>query len=85
MNDADFHKDRSSLQLLGKEFIIVVVVIFSALSFTLGYFVGKSGTDRKTGKSFAGYRRLSPMPQKQEPAALPQPQNISVTENAAAD
>ncbi len=53
MSDADFHKDRSSSQLLGKEFIIVVVVIFSALSFTLGYFVGKSGDRREDRKSFA--------------------------------
>lgn len=30
--------------MLGKEFIIVLVIIFSGLSFTLGYFVGKSGT-----------------------------------------
>jgi len=28
--------------MLGKEFIIVLVIIFSGLSFTLGYFVGKS-------------------------------------------
>ena len=49
MNNPDFHKERSSLQLLGKEFMIVVVVLFSALSFTLGYFVGKSGIDGNPG------------------------------------
>lgn len=34
-------EDKSSLYILGREFIIVVVVIFSGLSFTFGYFVGK--------------------------------------------
>lgn len=32
--------------MLGKEFIIVLVIIFSGLSFTLGYFVGKSGAPK---------------------------------------
>lgn len=80
MKDADSHKDRSSLQLLGKEFIIVMVVIFSALSFTLGYFVGKSGIDRKP-ENLLQASVITPIPQNQEPATLPQPQNISVTEN----
>lgn len=35
-------KDSSSLYIIGKEFVIVVVVVFSAASFTLGYLVGKS-------------------------------------------
>ncbi len=34
--------DRSSFYIIGKEFIIVLVVVFSAVSFTLGYLVGKS-------------------------------------------
>lgn len=34
--------DRSSFYIIGKEFIIVFVVVFSAVSFTLGYLVGKS-------------------------------------------
>src|SRR4030067_1413981 len=80
MNNPDFNKDRSSLQLLGKEFIIVVVVIFSALSFTLGYFVGKSGIDRKSGNPSQAAEMI-PIPQKQETAALPQPQDASVDEN----
>jgi cell division septation protein DedD len=80
MNNPDFHKDRSSLQLLGKEFIIVVVVIFSALSFTLGYFVGKSGIDRKS-ENPSQAAEMVPIPQKQETVALPQPQNVSVAEN----
>jgi cell division septation protein DedD len=80
MSDADFHKNRPSLQLLGKEFIIVVVVIFSALSFTLGYFVGKSGTDGKT-ENLSHAQEIVPMPQRQEPTAPPQPQDTPVTGN----
>jgi cell division septation protein DedD len=80
MNNPDFNKERSSLQLLGKEFMIVVVVIFSALSFTLGYFVGKSGTDGKSGTPTQS-AEMVPIPQNQETEALPQPQNISVAEN----
>ena len=80
MNNPDFHKDRSSLQLLGKEFIIVVVVIFSSLSFTLGYFVGKSGADGKSGNPTQA-AEMVPMPQKQETAAITQPQEASVAEN----
>jgi cell division septation protein DedD len=74
MNNPDFHKDRSSLQLLGKEFMIVVVVIFSALSFTLGYFVGKSGNPPQAAE-------MVPIPQTQDTAAIPQPQSESVAEN----
>ena len=80
MNNPDFHKDRSSLQLLGKEFMIVVVVIFSALSFTLGYFVGKSGVDTKSVNPSQA-AEMVPVPQKQETVALPQPQNTIVAEN----
>jgi len=80
MNNPDFHKDRSSFQLLGKEFMIVMVVIFSAMSFTLGYFVGKSGVDKKA-ENPSQAAEMIPIPQKQETAALPQPQNVSVAEN----
>ncbi len=45
MNDDEF-AERPSGFVLGKEFIIVLVIIFSGLSFTLGYFVGKSGTPK---------------------------------------
>ena len=45
MNDDEFSEKPSGF-ILGKEFIIVLVIIFSGLSFTLGYFVGKSGTQK---------------------------------------
>ena len=45
MNEDEF-AERPSGFMLGKEFIIVVVIIFSGLSFTLGYFVGKSNTPK---------------------------------------
>lgn len=70
MNGADFNKERSSLQLLGKEFIIVVVVVFSALSFTLGYFVGKSGIEKKPGMPL---QTTMPEPQKPQPQTPPEP------------
>lgn len=81
MRDTDFHRDRPSSQLLGKEFMIVVVVIFSALSFTLGYFVGKSGEDGKT-ENLSHAQEVIPGPKSQEPEALPQPQDRPVPETA---
>lgn len=81
MSNADFHKDRAPLQLPGKEFIIVAVVIFSALSFTLGYFVGKSGIDRKP-ENLSPPAAITPAPQKQVSETLPRPQNSPVAENA---
>jgi cell division septation protein DedD len=37
--------------LLGKEFIIIIVIVFSGLSFTLGYFVGRNTGAEKAGTS----------------------------------
>ncbi|GAB4488276.1 MAG: hypothetical protein OHK006_18490 [Thermodesulfovibrionales bacterium] len=42
MNNSDFN-EKSASYLIGKEFVIVIVVVCSALSFTLGFYVGKSG------------------------------------------
>ncbi len=61
MNDVDF-KDKSSFRISGKEFIIVVVVVFSSLSFTLGFFVGKK----------AGAKRVEPIGQVAESFPAPQ-------------
>ncbi|MEJ2697880.1 MAG: SPOR domain-containing protein [Candidatus Sulfobium sp.] len=44
MSDGDY-RNRPSLHIPGKEFLIVIVVVFSSLSFTLGYLVGKSKRD----------------------------------------
>jgi cell division septation protein DedD len=41
MNEGEY-PERPSGFLLGKEFIIVLVIVFSGLSFTLGYFVGRN-------------------------------------------
>ncbi len=81
MSNSDFHRDRPSLQLLGKEFIIVVVVIFSALSFALGYFVGKS-TVGLNPEDLSPASEMTPIPQNREPEALPPPSGVSVAENA---
>lgn len=73
--DNDF-KEKSSLYILGKEFIIVVVVIFSALSFTLGYFVGKNAPNEAT---VASVQRsdLTPLPEKQERLSVQNTQSIA--------
>ena len=41
MNDEDYPEKPSGF-LLGRGFILILVVVFSSLSFTLGYFVGKN-------------------------------------------
>ena len=74
MKNGDFHKNSSSLQLLGKEFIIVIVVIFSAVSFTLGYFVGKSGMDNGQ-KNLPQAAEVTPVQQSPVQAALPLPES----------
>ena len=58
MSGGDY-RNRPSFHIPGKEFLIVIVVIFSSLSFTLGYFVGKSRRD-------PGAARPAPM---EEPAS----------------
>jgi cell division septation protein DedD len=48
MKDTDF-KGKSSPRSFGKGLMIAVVVVFSSLSFVLGYFVGKVGREEPTG------------------------------------
>ena len=84
MNNADFQKDSPPSQWLGKEFIIVIVVVFSALSFTLGYFVGKSNEERRP---LARPESLEVTPPPQNQAALmppSPPQSAPVAEKAPA-
>jgi cell division septation protein DedD len=47
MKDLDF-KDKSSPRIFGKGLMIVIVVVFSSLSFILGYFVGRVGRQEPT-------------------------------------
>ncbi len=65
MNDIDF-KDKSSFRIIGKEFIIVIVVVFSSLSFTLGFFVGKEAGAIRGGPILQVAESL-PAPQDQVP------------------
>ena len=81
MNTTDFDRDRPSLELLGKGFIIVMVVVFSALSFTLGYFVGKSGIEKKPAENLSQPAEMTPLRQKQEPEPLPGQHIVPVGEN----
>jgi len=81
MNTTDFDRDRPSLELLGKGFIIVMVVVFSALSFTLGYFVGKSGIEKKPAENLSQAAEMTPLRQKQEPEPLPGQHIVPVGEN----
>jgi len=67
MSEEDYPEKPSGF-LLGKEFIIVLVVVFSGLSFTLGYFVGKNSLDtatmspQQTAEGIAQLDRQEPMP-----------------------
>ncbi|MBA4371246.1 MAG: hypothetical protein C0402_00110 [Thermodesulfovibrio sp.] len=58
---------REIMQLLqsGKGIVIVITVVFSCLSFTLGFFVGKFGTPRRPETT-----AVSPEPQVQPPALV---------------
>lgn len=64
MNDREL-KYKSSTYILGKEFIIVIVVFSSAVSFTLGYFVGKS-TRVRNPESSSQLTEVTPLPQEHE-------------------
>ena len=69
MNNNDL-EDNSSLYILGKEFIIVIVVIFSGLSFTLGYFVGKMSSEQNA-PALHQKAEIPPLTQKIEPQPVP--------------
>lgn len=67
MTEGEYPEQPSGF-LLGKEFIIVLVIVFSGLSFTLGYFVGKNTVDYETvsplqaAEGTAQQNRQEPLP-----------------------
>lgn len=78
MNDDEFAEKPSGF-MLGKEFVIVVVIIFSGLSFTLGYFVGKSGTPKpelamQAVESPGQFHKQALPPAPPSPASAPAPE-----------
>jgi cell division septation protein DedD len=77
MNDDEFSEKPSGF-MLGKEFIIVLVIIFSGLSFTLGYFVGKSGTKKteQAVESPAQFQQQVLPASVQSPSAAPPLQQV---------
>lgn len=68
------HKEQTSSSNL----IIVVVVFTTALSFTLGYFVGKAGNEKQPQSQIIAI-------QQQEPAVAVQEQSIQGNEQTASD
>ncbi len=79
MKDADF-KDKSSPRGFGKGLIIVIVVVFSSLSFVLGYFVGKLGRDERSGPSGNVAESAVPLA---PGIAPPQPAKTEITTSVA--
>ncbi|OGW32861.1 MAG: hypothetical protein A2X59_03775 [Nitrospirae bacterium GWC2_42_7] len=78
----DNFRDKTSLFLAGKELLIILVVIFSALSFTFGYFVGKFGKEEPTENDF---QSSTPSPQLPEPQEIPSTTNTSEQEVSIED
>jgi cell division septation protein DedD len=58
MNDGNM-KEKSPEKRAGKEFVIVIVIVFSSLSFTLGFFVGKK-SERSSRELSSQSMTLSP-------------------------
>lgn len=81
MNDRG-RKENASARIIGREFIILVVVVFSSLSFALGFFVGKNNAEKKTEYVV----QASPKPATTEPPQnavayhpqTPQPEDQSI-------
>ncbi len=70
MKDIDF-KDKSTPRIFGKGIVIVIVVVFSSISFVLGYFVGKIGREDVNQPARAAETAAvpieSPAPQPRQP------------------
>ena len=74
MNGED-RKEDASVRIVGRGFIIAVVVVFSSLSFTLGYFVGKNNAEKKPEPAVqAAPKSVDVEPQQAGPTSQPQPQ-----------
>ncbi|MFI5293756.1 MAG: SPOR domain-containing protein [Thermodesulfovibrionales bacterium] len=72
--NGEARKEDASVRIVGREFIIAVVVVFSSLSFTLGYFVGKNNAEKKAEPVVqTGLKPADIEPQQIGPAAQPQP------------
>jgi len=73
MNDKG-RKEDASVRIVGREFIIIIVVVFSSLSFALGFFVGKNNAEKKAEYVV----QAAPKPASSEPqqnAVTAQPQS----------
>jgi DedD protein len=81
MNEEDGPEKPSGF-LFGKEFIIVLVIIFSGASFTLGYFVGRNTIDPapiaplQTAEGTAQQRGQDALPALPAQAPLPPAENM---------
>lgn len=72
--NGEARKEDASVRIVGREFIIAVVVVFSSLSFTLGYFVGKNNAEKKAEPVVqTGLKPADIEPHQIGPAAQPQP------------
>ena len=72
--NGEARKEDASVRIVGRGFIIVVVVVFSSLSFTLGYFVGKNNAEIKVEPVVrTGPKPADVEPHQNGPAAQPQP------------
>lgn len=56
----------------GKGIVIVITVVFSCLSFTLGFFVGKFGNPRKTEAPSVSLEQAAPVKVETQPVQAPQ-------------
>ncbi len=73
--NGEARKEDALVRIVGREFIIAVVVVFSSLSFTLGYFVGKNNAEKKPEPVVQALPNPADVgPQQAGPAAQPQPQ-----------
>jgi cell division septation protein DedD len=68
MNSGVF-KEKTSLPLHGRGFLIMTVIFFSSISFTLGYFVGKNITEKRP-EVVSQISESAPPPQNQEPGQV---------------